>query len=110
MASDKELNSFAHDLIDQSDNNHPELCQQTIFGLRGRGYMFVFDDVIEGVAVVEWAPFVDDSGIVHEASWDGYQLERYIAKEASRRGLGISDKDAVRVAEVVRLLLPELED
>lgn len=108
MTTDAELSDAALAFIEQSDNRKPGKLNRTVFGERGHGYLFEYNDHITAVVVTEWDPFVDDAGRFHETSWGSAYLESFIGGIAILTGTETNDEEIARVAEVIKLHLPEI--
>ena len=109
MATDLELSNAALAFIEQSDNRHPEKLSRTIFGERGHGYLFEYDDHIGLPLVIEWDPVVDADGRFHEMAWEGDTLESFIGGIAFCAGIKTSDEEIEKIVEIIKLHLPETD-
>ncbi len=109
MATDAELSEAALAFIEQSDNNNPENVSTTVFGNRGHGYLFEYDEHFGTTMVNEWAPFVDDRGVFHECHWTGEYIERFIGDIASLAGIETNEEEIGKVVGIIKLLLPEID-
>lgn len=108
MATDHELREAALAFLEQSDNAQPDTLEQTVFGPRGYGYYFEFDEHFQRTMVNEWAPLVGQDGNIVQRRTGDY-IETFIGGIAASCGINTNDDEINEVVEIIKLHLPHIE-